>query len=196
VVANIVGAENEGWACALRLLFHERNMVGGTSLDDTPRYAAGPGEGDDLIEFARSLDLLGDPIVRQHLGEALTLNHVVRHATTRVETALRLGALPAPGASLLKLLHAQAAYLRSRVAFEIAGPAAAIGEPGSPALDAGVTFLLSRRHTVEGGSNQMQRNQISERVLGLPRDEAPDRDVPFSQTRARGAGIAPPHSAS
>jgi len=74
---NLVGAFNDGWSVASRLLFHERSMVGDSGMNDT-RFTIPPGEegADPLVALVRQLGVGSDPLVRQLLGEALTLAHL------------------------------------------------------------------------------------------------------------------------
>jgi len=182
-VANLIGKENGGWAVASRLLFHERNMVGGIGLSDTRTHAA-PEEGAeyDMVATARRLGASDDPLARQLIGESVMLERLAPLAAERMSEALRAGILPGPGASLLKLLGAVTSYRQAEIGMQIAGQAAAVW-PAGEAGEAGLAWLGARAATVAGGTNEMQLNQISERVLGLPRDLSPDRDLPFSQQR-------------
>ncbi|MGX7678434.1 acyl-CoA dehydrogenase family protein [Jatrophihabitans sp. DSM 45814] len=179
---NLLGSENDGWTVASRLLFHERSMVGGNSLDDTPRASRTQEREDELVRLAKDLGKTSDPTVRQRLGEAIVLARVERYALKRIDGGIRSGRIPGPGASMLKLMHAVIEYRRSELAFEIAGSNIASWADEAAGAQVGTRFLAARTSTVAGGTNEMQRNQISERVLGLPREVNPDKDVPFNQT--------------
>jgi alkylation response protein AidB-like acyl-CoA dehydrogenase len=181
---NLIGTENDGWTVASRLLYHERNMTGGDSYDDTPRDSGDAGVvADQLVALAKEVGNSNDPLIRQKLGEAMVLEKLKPYTIARVSAAMQSGRMPGPGASLLKLMAALTNFRREEIAFEIAGPQAAAWTPGDGAGHAAVDFLRARVSTVAGGSNEMQRNQISERVLGLPREASPDKDVPFNQVR-------------
>jgi len=180
---SIIGHQNDGWTVASRLLFHERNMVGGNSYNDhLPVGKAAEGE-DPLVSLARKVERTTDPTVRQLLGEAIVLSHLSSPTAERVNAGMRTGRIPGPGASLLKLLSSLAEYRRREIAVEIAGERAAIGSPGDGVAHIGVEWLTARSSTVAGGTNEMQRNQISERVLGLPRETAPDKGIPFREVQ-------------
>lgn len=180
---NIVGRQNDGWTVASRLLFHERNMVGGNSYNDHPRVGQASTDEDPLITLARSLGRTSDPTVRQLLGEAIVLSYLSGPTADRVNAGMRTGRIPGPGASLLKLLSSLSEYRRMEIALEIAGERAAIGSPDDGVARIGVQWLTARTATIAGGTNEMQRNQISERVLGLPREAAPDKGIPFRQVQ-------------
>jgi alkylation response protein AidB-like acyl-CoA dehydrogenase len=181
---NLVGGENDGWSVASRLLFHERNMVGDNSLNDSVSHrrqdTGGP---DQLVALARRLGLSGDPVVRQLVGEALMLSGLMPYARERVGAAITAGTIPGPGASLLKLMSALVGYRRSEIAVHIAGAAGVVWDPADDATSPGVAWLGARIGTIAGGSNEMQRNVVSERVLDLPREYTPDKDRPFSAVR-------------
>ena len=99
---------------------------------------------------------------------------------------------PARLAGLVQSLASEFAIPRERtfVAGLSAGvwSAAEDGLPGEARQPdpAGLAWLVARTSTIAGGTNEMQLNQISERVLGLPREATPDRDVPFAQIRQTG----------
>ena len=181
---NLLGSENDGWTVASRVLFHERNQVGENSLDDTPfRTSDGAdGEIDELAALAERLGVSADPVARQKVGEGIVLEGLQQHAVTRIDAEMRSGRIAGPGASLLKLMHSLIEYRRAELAMEIAGPYALASPENTPGLSVGVRYLRARASTVAGGTNEMQRNQIAERVLDLPREANPDKDLPFNQT--------------
>jgi hypothetical protein len=73
---------------------------------------------------------------------------------------------------------------RAEIALELAGPAAAVSDPAAASeRDIGVRFLFRQVGSLSGGSTEMARNIISERMLGMPREYAADRDLPFSQVK-------------
>lgn len=180
---HIIGKQNDGWTVASRLLFHERNMVGGNSYNDHLPVGKAAADEDPLITLARDVGRTSDPAVRQLLGEAIVLSHLSAPTADRVNAGMRTGRIPGPGASLLKLLSSLSEYRRKEIALEIAGERAAIGNPDDGVSRVGVQWLVARTSTVAGGTNEMQRNQISERVLGLPREATPDKGIPFRQVQ-------------
>lgn len=182
--ANLVGREHDGWSVASQLLFHERNMVGDNSMNDSvSRRREDSGGPDEIVALAQRLGVSDDPVVRQLIGEALTLTGVVPFARERVSAAMSAGLIPGPGASLLKLMSALVGYRRHQIAVEVSGASGLVWDAEDDASSPGIAWLGARIGTIAGGSNEMQRNVISERVLALPREYAPDKDLPFSQVR-------------
>jgi len=179
-VSNLVGQFNDGWTVASQLLFHERGMVGDSGMNDSRYTPAGEERFDPLVALVRQLGVGSDPLVRQLLGEALTLAHVKRPAIEHISEGLRSGRFPGPGASLLKLLSSHIGYRRLEIGMDIAGNSGIVWD-GADEESPGIQWLGARAHTLAGGTTEMQLNQISERVLGLPRDAVSDRDVPFAQ---------------
>ena len=103
-----------------------------------------------------------------------------RPAIEHISEGLRSGRFPGPGASLLKLLSSHIGYRRLEIGMDIAGNSGIVWD-GADEESPGIQWLGARAHTLAGGTTEMQLNQISERVLGLPRDAVSDRDVPFAQ---------------
>lgn len=182
--ANLIGRENDGWSIASGLLFHERNMVGNNSLNDSHIAEVEDSSGiDHIVAVARRLGVADQPGVRQLVGEALVWEGLKPFTRERVNAGLMAGTIPGPGASLLKLLSSQVGYRRSQIAVEIAGAGAVVWAGDTADISPGTPWLGARITTIAGGSNEMQRNVISERVLGLPREYLPDKELPFSQVR-------------
>jgi alkylation response protein AidB-like acyl-CoA dehydrogenase len=185
-VADALGGINDGWTVASRLLYHERDAVGGGSP-----YSSGLGAGNaskegqrsDLEDLARSTGQTADPVVRQLLAEARVNERVQNQLTERVAQGIRTGAMPGPAGSLARLYAAVNAERRFDIGLEIAGQAGGAWVVGDPAGTASVAWLSRQSNSLGGGSNEMQRNIISERVLGMPREFAADRDQPFDQVR-------------
>jgi alkylation response protein AidB-like acyl-CoA dehydrogenase len=186
---NVVGEVNDGWTVASRLLFHERDAVGGGSPYVSGRGGAGDRSGgrEELVELARATKSTEDRRVRQLVAEARVNDRVGGQLIGRVTTGMRTGQFLGPAGSLPRLYAATGAERYFDIALEIAGSGAGAWEDGEVAGAKGVEFLFRQGGSLGGGSNEMQRNIISERVLGMPREHADDRDKPFEEVRRNSA---------
>jgi alkylation response protein AidB-like acyl-CoA dehydrogenase len=182
----VVGEVNGGWAVASRQLFHERTAVGGGSP-----YVSGPAPrarraspAEDLIELVRRTGRAGDACARELVAEFHAIGKVHEHLVDWVVAGMRSGQLPPEAGSVIRLFGAESATRRAEIALELGGPAAVMSDPAiRKEPDIGLNFLARQQASLGGGSTEMARNIISERMLGMPRGYAPDRDVPFSQVK-------------
>jgi alkylation response protein AidB-like acyl-CoA dehydrogenase len=184
-VDDVVGQVNDGWTVASRLLFHERDAVGGGSPYSSGSGGRG-GQGggrNDLVELALATGRAHDPRVRQLLAEARVNELVAGQLIQRVTTGITTGAFPGPAGSLPRLFAATNSERRADIGLEIAGSRAAAWTAGDPAGLQAIEYLGRQGGSLGGGSNEMQRNIISERVLGMPREYAADKDRPFDEVR-------------
>jgi alkylation response protein AidB-like acyl-CoA dehydrogenase len=184
-VTDVVGEINDGWTVASRLLFHERDAVGGGSPFASGAAIATAGEKgqySELLELARATGQTGDPRVRQLVAEDRINERVQGQLIERVTAGIRTGAFPPPAGAIPRLFAATNTERHLDIALEIAGAAtgAWVGDDDS---GLGEIYLLRQGGSLGGGSNEMQRNIISERVLGMPREYAADRDKPFDEVR-------------
>jgi alkylation response protein AidB-like acyl-CoA dehydrogenase len=179
-----VGRVNDGWTVASRLLFHERDAVGGGSP-----YASGIGPGtrsgpqNDVVELAQAVGKQHDSHVRQLVAEARVGERVQQQLINRVTTGLRTGQFVGPAGSIPRLYAAVNNERRVDIELEIAGSDAAVWDSDDVGGRYGIVYLQRQGGSLGGGSNEMQRNIISERVLGMPREYAADRDKPFEEVR-------------
>ncbi|WP_068273703.1 acyl-CoA dehydrogenase family protein [Aldersonia kunmingensis] len=179
----VVGEVNGGWEVASRLLFHERRAVGQGS-----EFASGRGRErseestSDLIALARSVGAADDPLVQEKVGRVLARRMVRDRMVEHVSAAMRDGSLPPAAGSIIRLFHSDVVFLEVDTAMEIAGPFGVV-EGDEQLLGVGQRYLSRQTVALGGGSNEMARNVIAERVLGLPREHAADKGVPFNQVR-------------
>lgn len=186
--SHLIGVENDGWRVATALLVHERNMVASNSLNDhvaaTSSDKGAATAGQELIELARVVGRNQDPYTRQLIGEVLVLQALADPTIARVNAQLRAGQMPPPASALVKLMSSISQYRIKEIALEIGGMQAVLNGMADARGVHAQRWLAARIGTIAGGSNEMQRNVISERVLGLPRELSTDRNVPFSQVLA------------
>jgi alkylation response protein AidB-like acyl-CoA dehydrogenase len=164
----VLGGEagvGQGWPAAIHTLANERHMIGGAPVDD---------DVDGLTELARAGGRLADPTIRQGIARAHTAAQLLRWFGYRVETALSRGEPPGPETSVVKLLYG--AHLRDASALgkRLLGAEGLLdGEPGTWAGYFGYRFVWAPHSGIAGGTNEVQRTIIGERVLGLPREPRP-----------------------
>jgi alkylation response protein AidB-like acyl-CoA dehydrogenase len=186
----LLGELGNGWNIASRLLVHERNVLNGGSEFWVPPaggYAPVPpggGRRDDLVELAIATGQEKDPHVRQLVAEAYVNNKVNGQAGPRVTAAMRAGATPPAASSILKLLNSESAIRRSDITMELIGARAVAWKPDDRLAEMrGIGFISRQTAALVSGTSEIQRNIISERVLGLPREPAPDREIAFKDVR-------------
>ena len=180
----VLGTVNDGWAVASRLLFHEREAVGGGSP-----YASGVRSGarsspsNAILEMAMETGRIGDRHVRQLVAEARVGDIVQQQLLARVAGGMGNGHFPPAAGSLPRLYAAENGERRLDIEVQIAGPRAVAWKADDDTPRHGLRFLMRQGNSLGGGSNEMQRNIISERVLGMPREFAADLGKPFEQVR-------------
>lgn len=166
----VVGKVDDGWTVASRQLFHERRAVGGGS-----EFASGTGAENanemppDHVGLAEALGRADDPFVQDLAGRALVRRAVKTQLIDHVTQAIAAGALPPTAGTLIRLFHAETTELEVDTALAIAGTAGVVDEGGDfdGMLDIGVRYLSRQTGSLGGGSSEMARNVIGERVLGF-----------------------------
>ncbi|MBI4561161.1 MAG: acyl-CoA dehydrogenase family protein [Candidatus Rokubacteria bacterium] len=168
---NILGGLNNGWRVGITTLMYERLALG-FGLQVRLRIAL-----DALVELAKRTKRNGgtaaqDPIIRQKLAQLWIDTEVFKYTGARAVTKLLKGELPGPEASTGKIWWCETHQRLQEVATEIQGPYHQLMRGSDWAIEQGIwqhTFLRSRANSIEGGTTEIQRNIIGERVLGLPK---------------------------
>jgi len=190
-VTDVVGEVDDGWTVAGSLLVHERLAVGGGSPYTSGRSGGhdAPTEGNDLVEVVKAQGRTGDARARHLVAEAHVRHQVHRHLNARITQALATGAMPPPAGSIMKLFAATNVMRRAEIGLELAGAEAATwpADGDTPGARLGDFTLWRQSTSLGGGSNEIQRNIISERLLGMPREHAADRDIPYREVRRGGS---------
>ncbi|HEU4842368.1 MAG TPA: acyl-CoA dehydrogenase family protein [Ilumatobacteraceae bacterium] len=174
---DVIGEVNKGWPVAQTMLVYERGAGESGAHTLEPRRLA-----PDLVALARRVGRLEDSVARQGIARAHINDYALFHLGRRIAERLRASATPDPAvAAYGKLAAGTLTPIRARIAMEIGG-AEAVTWPegddtgGRPALN----YLNGRIIAIAAGTNEMQRNGIGERVLGLPREPSFDSNKPFS----------------
>ncbi|MGX7680137.1 acyl-CoA dehydrogenase family protein [Jatrophihabitans sp. DSM 45814] len=185
-VANVVGEVNGGWAVASRQLFHERNAVGGGSPYESGFRGAQrrTSPGSTLIDFARRTGQAQDSRVRELIAESHVVTKVQSALIDRVAAGMRTESLPNTAGSIIRLYSGESATRKAEIAFEVTGSFGVVSPEGTVGdRESGEGFIFRQAGSLGGGSTEMARNIISERVLGMPREFAADRGVAFNEVK-------------
>jgi alkylation response protein AidB-like acyl-CoA dehydrogenase len=189
-VGDVVGEIDDGWTVASRLLVHERLAVGGGSPYTSGRSGGHDASGDDLglVEVVQSQGRAGDAHARQLVAEAHVRQVVHGQLNRRLTQAMRTGAMVPSAGSLMKLFGATNVMRRAEIGLELTGEEGVVWPAGADTVGERLgSFTLGRQGmSLGGGSNEIQRNIISERLLGMPREAAADREVPYRDVRRAG----------
>jgi alkylation response protein AidB-like acyl-CoA dehydrogenase len=177
---DIIGQVNDGWSVAQTMLVYERRAGEGFNIAE-PREIA-----PDLVSLARKANRLSDPIVRQAIARAHINDYAQHHLGKRLFAVLSTASSPNPAiAAYIKLAGGVLVPERVRLAMEISGPdALAWNDDDSQASQLAAEYLTGRIASIGGGTNEVQRNGIGERVLGLPREPSFDSRTPFADVIA------------
>jgi alkylation response protein AidB-like acyl-CoA dehydrogenase len=160
---NIIGGEGNGWGVAITTLMHERATLA-FGLQVSVQITLG-----ELIEKARGTRANGqtaseDPVTRQRLAQLLIESEVLRLNAYRGLTAIMREGVPGPEGSLGKWQWSDVNQALTELAMDIAGPRAMLVED-----EWTYRFLRARANSIEGGTTEILKNIVAERVLGLPR---------------------------
>src|SRR5262245_61222411 len=169
--SQILGGLNNGWTVGMTTLMYERLALG-FGLQVRLRIAL-----DSLVDLERHKSRGGkpatqDPVIRQQLAQLWLTTEVLKYTGARAITKLLKGELPGPEASTGKMMWVEGHQRLQELAMEIEGPYSQIMSGTPWAMADGLwqhTFLRSRANSIEGGTTEIQRNIIGERVLGLPK---------------------------
>ena len=167
---NIVGKRGQGWIVSRSTLKHERALIGGAHLSRRVF--------DGLVMLAKGLELHGrpaidDPVVRNRLAELEARLLANEYQGYRLLTMSARGEEAGLAAMVMKLSSTTLGYDLAKLAMDVMGDRALLapGEPNAPAMGMfGTAYMWSLGVLIAGGAANIQRNNIAERGLGLPRD--------------------------
>ena len=179
---NLLGEMGEGWRVLQTALAYERSVMGESARG--PRSGVAETKGEEvLIALAREAGALSDPVMRQDIARAIGYRELNALNTARAKADLAQGT-SSPIMSLGKLAMSRILHEDARVRTAILGAGSLMEGPDHPrAEDANFLALNAYFTSIGGGTDQIQRNIIGERVLGLPKEPEVDRDIPFREVR-------------
>jgi len=169
---DLIDAPGEGWRVARTALTYERGAgaVGGGGW--------GADLKDRLVDLVRRRGAATDPVVRQRLAATIIQLEVARLTVRRARDAAKAGRSPGPEGSGSKLRGSAGLKAAASLALDVLGPDGVAGIDGDGEWE--TLFLTSPSISIRGGTDEIQRNIVGERVLGLPSEPRADVDVPFS----------------
>jgi alkylation response protein AidB-like acyl-CoA dehydrogenase len=169
-----LGDVNQGWTVALTTLMNERASIGAGGAG-----GGGAASPTKLIEMVRHFGLADDPIYRDELARIWINNAVARYTNQRAMDKIKAGQLPGPEMSIAKLALTQNMAASAEFVTRVLGPriTADTGEWGTFSWAQFVMGVPGMR--IAGGSDEVMRNIVAERVLGLPKDPGIDSTTPF-----------------
>ncbi len=180
---SVVGQVNDGWTVASRQLYHERRAVGGGS-----EFASGigaEGKTDKPTDYVALLEQVGQPDnerLQELAGRALVHRAVQLQLIDHVYHGVNDGSLPPAAGSIIRISHAENLNLELDTTLAITGTAGVVDE-GDGLFALGERYLSRQTASLGGGTTEVGRNVIGERVLGFPREYAADKGVPFNQVK-------------
>ena len=208
--ADLLGGLNNGWRVANTTLANERAGLGaggggaagsaapgpkagfldkragdlvGAVRSGTGGALAGRG-GSMMVDLAKGAGKAGDANLRQDLMRLYSLNEIARYTNLRMKAAKAAGRGPGPEANTAKLSMSRITRLSRDLGLAILGADGMLSGSDAP-LNGMITemALFSPAVSIYGGSDEIQRNIIGERVLGLPSEPRPDKGVPFKELK-------------
>ena len=185
-----VGDVDDGWTVGTRWMFHERMLYNSPYVTEPAGTTHGRSDTAAVLAIAREQGRMDDPAVRDLVGEARMLELVGQELMKRVSethpvgTHVRPGGRGGAGCSRAPCRPGSPPWPSRRP-----GAAGAAWTDDSAASMSAVNFLMRQAGSIGGGTVEMARNVISERVLAMPRERTLDQDVPFRDVpRSRSAG--------
>ncbi|CAB4746102.1 MAG: acyl-CoA dehydrogenase [Actinobacteria bacterium] len=174
-VTNLVGEVGDGWKVARTTLRSESSMISGAG--QATNYAA-------VLSTARRLGRTDDPVLRQELAKVWTNEQVLKWMSWRTQTAVMTGRRElALHGSLLKNFFTRSLAHRVNLAVELQGPEGMLFQDAEGEGFWQYQCLNQFASRIGGGTEEVHRNNLGEQALGLPREPAVDRDLPWNQSK-------------
>lgn len=180
-VGNVIGPVDGGWRCAIAMLMNERVAIGAGGAGGRGSNSGGI---EPYLKLARARGVDQDPVVRQGLADVYIRQRVLGFIGQRTRAAVKAGKAPGPEGSVAKLAGALLTRRTSDLAIAIAGAAGQAWDADDPKGERwSAAVLMAPAARIAGGTDEVQRNIVGERVLGLPKEPAVDRELPFKELK-------------
>lgn len=177
--ANRIGAEGEGWACAMTVLMNERNGAGGSGRDPQASVRNLIGKAQSARRGSQSA--LDSSAVRAKLAQWWVEERGLENYGLRIRSAIAKGAAPPPAVAMMKLVSATKMQQTNAFLMDLKEYDGLFSQTGEGEQDAVFfQYIWSSAMRIAGGADEILRNQLAERVLGLPSEPRMDK-VPFNE---------------
>jgi alkylation response protein AidB-like acyl-CoA dehydrogenase len=175
-----IGEVDDGWTVGTRWMFHERMLHHSPFVTMPPTDAHSGGGADSVLRLAREAGHLDDPSIADKVGEAYVLQWAGEALQDRIRVGMTSGAMSDQAAAVGRLYGGLASARTTTLGFDVSGADGATWtDDDGPLADAGSDYLMRQISCIGGGTTEMARNVVSERVLGMPRERSGDKDIPF-----------------
>lgn len=175
-----IGEVDQGWTVGTRWMFHERMLHNSAYVTTPVGGSHGGGRAERNVDIMRDAGVLDDPLSRDLLGESFMLELVDGALQHRLAAGIGSGVMSEQAASVGRLFSGISTARQSTIAYELTGSCGtAWDDDDGMAAEWASDFLLRQVSCIGGGTTEMARNGISERLLGMPRERSHDRDLPF-----------------
>ncbi|MFT7646183.1 MAG: alkylation response protein AidB-like acyl-CoA dehydrogenase [Candidatus Poriferisodalaceae bacterium] len=171
---HLIPQQNDGWRLATAMLMYERVAIGTHQAQGVQHQRA-----DALMRAARRQDKSADLRVRQDLMQLYTAEVCQSLVSMVTRARSQAGQTPGPGGSLGKLAGSNIAQQYRDLSMSIQGASGVAWEPGSNGGRWATEALATQAARIAGGTDEIQKNIIGDRVLGIPREPAIDKGVAF-----------------
>jgi alkylation response protein AidB-like acyl-CoA dehydrogenase len=178
--SNLVGRENDGWRALTAMLTHERLALGAGTGAGGGGQSWAQSASSQFIELARAQGHHLDPRIRQEIARLYTAEKVLAYMGQKMRDEIAAGIPVGSRGSAAKLATAILARQSSNLGMALGGASAQAWPAGQPDGDhLAFASLGAPARAIAGGTSEIQRNTIGERVLGLPKEPQVDRDIAF-----------------
>ena len=179
---NLVGVEGDGWRVARTTLMNERVALSGLSLD-AAAFMGGTRK-DPWGMFVDSIPNREDLRVRQFIAKSYVEKEVKEITQFRANMARMSGSQPGPEGGVTKVYNAEFNKWRANGIMNANGPSSVAWDNGDAAAENRAhAFLRARANSIEGGTTEILKTQMGERLLGLPREPEVDKGIPWKEIR-------------